>query len=130
MARIQYDCSKCLALCCSIYERVHVTDFDLERLATYSGLTTEQALRRFTKIKDGERVLRRRADALLGETCRFLDQKTRRCTIYEGRPEACRAFPPDTNRCVYFDVLQFERKLQGTDEVVVDINLQVFYPEE
>jgi Fe-S-cluster containining protein len=28
-----------------------------------------------------------------GRDCVFLDTKTRRCTVYEKRPEVCRRFP-------------------------------------
>ena len=44
--RVSYDCSKCPAYCCSIYERVEVTPRDLRRLARHFGLTLEAASRR------------------------------------------------------------------------------------
>jgi Fe-S-cluster containining protein len=128
--RPKYDCSNCVAICCSVYERVGVSDSDLQRLADYSGLSLEGASRRFTKLYNGERVLRRKADHLLGEACRFLDLTTRRCTIYEGRPDACRDWPHGNSRCVYYDMLQFERKLQGTEDVVLKVQLSVNYPDE
>ncbi len=37
----------------------------------------------------------------------FLDQETRKCTIYHGRPLVCREFPT-TSRCSYYDLIQFE----------------------
>jgi Fe-S-cluster containining protein len=68
-------------------------------------------------VADGQRVLRRRKDELLGEACRFLDAKTRGCTIYEGRPKACRDYPGKT-RCAYYDMVQFEREVQEDPDVI------------
>jgi uncharacterized protein len=129
MPKIKFDCADCLAFCCSIYERVHVTDSDLKRLATYSNKTTEEAAKFFTKIKNGERILRRRKDEKLGEACKFLDAETRMCTIYEGRPQACRDWP-DSNRCVYYDMLKFERNLQESHDVVPVIKMTVYYHDD
>jgi Fe-S-cluster containining protein len=117
--RIHFDCSKCPAFCCSIYERVIVTNRDLKRLAKHFGQTVEKAEKLHTKIhkETGERILRRKKDVLFEETCKFLDQETRGCTIYHGRPEVCREYP-DRSRCVYYDVLQFERKQQDDINVL------------
>jgi hypothetical protein len=41
----------------------------------------------------------------------FLDQETRACTIYEGRPKICREFPTQA-RCGYYEFLKFERDNQ------------------
>lgn len=111
--RVHYDCDQCPSFCCTIYERVHVTDSDLERMAAHFGWTLEETAQRCTKMWDGkERVLKRKRDPLLEQTCRFLDLKTRGCTIYEARPEACRDYP-DRKRCAYYDVLKFEQRHQG-----------------
>ena len=115
--RVLYDCSKCPAYCCSIYERVEVTPRDLRRLARHFGLTIEAASARFTKRRGDERVLRRQSDPLLGRVCRFLDLTTRGCTIYEARPEVCRDYP-NRPRCSYYDVLQFEREMQGDPDAM------------
>ena len=37
--RVYFDCSKCPAYCCSVYERVQVSKRDLNRLARHFGLT-------------------------------------------------------------------------------------------
>src|ERR671916_1738361 len=90
--RVYFDCSKCPAYCCSIYERVQVTKRDLNRLARHFGVTPVVAQRRYTKIdkESGERVLKRVKDVIFEETCMFLNQETRGCTIYHGRPNVCR----------------------------------------
>jgi Fe-S-cluster containining protein len=112
-----YNCSKCPAYCCSVYERVQVATRDIRRLANHFGVEIETALRRFTTTYNGERILRRKADPIFGKACRFLDPNTRGCTIYDARPRVCREFP-DRARCAYYDLLQFERNQQGDDTVV------------
>ena len=111
--RTYFDCSKCPAFCCAIYERVQVTKRDVNRLAKHFGVTPEVAMARYTKVHptSGERVLRRKKDPIFGLACRFLDQQTRRCTIYHARPAVCREYP-DRARCAYYDLLQFERRQQ------------------
>ena len=115
--RSYYDCTKCPAYCCSIYERVQVTKSDLKRLAAHFGVDLETAQRRFTTTWQGEQILRRKADPIFGKACKFLDPATRQCTIYDARPLVCRNFP-DRVRCAYYDLLQFERIQQGDDTVL------------
>jgi Fe-S-cluster containining protein len=109
--RLTYDCSKCPAYCCAIYERVQVTPRDVNRLARHFGITFEQANQRFTKMYGKERVLRRKYDPIFGQACGFLNKETRQCTIYHARPSVCREFPV-TTRCAYYDLLRFERRQQ------------------
>jgi len=111
-----YDCLKCLGYCCAIYERVEVSDKDIARLARHFKTTPEKARKKYTKqFSKGERILRRTADPIFGESCMFQDPVKRVCTIYESRPKTCRDWPTYglKDRCVYFDMLQFERKQQG-----------------
>ena len=113
----KYDCDKCVAYCCSIYERVQVTPKDIRRLAAHFSVTPETAALRFSKLNGKERILRRRADRLFGQACMFLNQDTRKCTIYDARPDVCREFP-DTSRCAYFDLIEWERKQQDDPDVI------------
>ncbi len=115
--RTYFDCTKCPAFCCSIYERVQVTKRDITRLAKHFGVSFETAKRRYTTMWEGERVLRRVKDVVYAETCMFLDQEKRCCTIYHGRPNVCREYPGRA-RCAYYDLLQFERKQQNDPDVV------------
>jgi Fe-S-cluster containining protein len=117
--KIHYDCSKCPAFCCSVYERVQVTKRDLNRLAKYFDVPVEVAEKRYTKIHaaSGERVLRRKKDHIFGEACQFINPETRGCTIYHGRPQVCREYP-DRTRCSYYDLLQFERRQQDDEDVL------------
>jgi hypothetical protein len=117
--RSYYDCTKCPAYCCSVYERVQVTERDIKRLANHFGVDSETAVQRFTTTYHGERILRRKVDPIFGKACKFLDPATRQCTIYDARPLVCRNFP-DRVRCAYYDLLQFER-IQQDDETVVPL---------
>lgn len=114
--RVLYNCKKCPAYCCS-YPRIIVEKEDLERLASFFGLTRKAARKKFTKKGEekGERVLRHQKDETYGSVCRFLDPDSRRCTVYEARPEICRDYP-GTKRCGYYDFLCFERNLQEDPE--------------
>ena len=115
--RLKYDCDKCVAYCCSIYDRVQVTPRDIRRLAAHFGVLPEIAAQRFTKRWGKERILRRRTDKLFGQACMFLNQETRKCTIYDARPLVCREFPT-TSRCAYYDLIEFEREQQNDPDVI------------
>jgi Fe-S-cluster containining protein len=112
----RYDCAKCPAYCCS-YDRIIVNRRDLNRLARHFDIDPEVALRRFTKVVEGETVLRHQKDRIYGTICMFLDLKTRRCTIYEARPGVCHEYP-DKSRCGYFEFLSWERKHQDDPDFV------------
>lgn len=111
-----YDCSKCPAYCCS-YERIIVDKRDLKRLARHFDIDPEIARKLFTKIKDGEQVLRHQKDKIYGSVCMFLDTDTRRCTIYNVRPGVCHDYP-ETPRCGYYDFLRWERNQQQDEGFV------------
>ncbi len=120
--RTYFDCGKCPAFCCSVYDRVAVTKRDITRLAKHFGVSFETARRRYTTNWETERVLRRVKDVIFPETCMFLDQEKRCCTIYHGRPSVCREYP-DRVRCAYYDLLQFERRQQNDPNVVPIIQI-------
>lgn len=114
---LKYDCDKCIAYCCSIYDRVQVTQRDIRRLAAHFRILPEVATERFTKVWGKERILRRKADRLFGQACMFLNQETRKCTVYDARPAVCHEFPT-TSRCAYYDLLEFERTQQDDPDVI------------
>jgi len=115
--RSYYNCSNCPAYCCSVYERVQVSNQDLKQIARHFDVNVKKASERFTTTYKGERILRRKADPIFGKACKFLNPETRQCTIYDARPQVCREFPARA-RCAYYDLLQFERVQQGDDTVV------------
>ena len=112
----RYDCSKCPAYCCS-YDSIAITKTDLKRLAKHFGVDEDVAEKRYTKISDGEVVLRHKKDKIYGTVCMFLDSKTRRCTVYDARPKVCKAYP-EFPTCGYYEFLKWERRQQGDEEFV------------
>jgi len=116
--RAQYSCSKCPAYCCS-YPEIEVTPRDIERLAKHFDLPYREAEERFTKYDAKEKVreLRHRQDRIFKTVCTFLDQRTRRCTVYEARPGVCRNFP-GSPRCGYYEFLKFERAQQDDPKFI------------
>jgi Fe-S-cluster containining protein len=81
----------------------------------------EQAAKKFSEKASGrkKRVIRHRNDEHFGSVCRFLNRKTRACSIYAVRPKICSDFP-GTRRCGYYDFLTFERRLlKDSDHVAV-----------
>lgn len=115
--RSYYNCVECPAFCCSVYERVQVTPRDIRRLAKHFGVTEEVATARYTKMYSGERVLRRKRDHLFGQACQFINPETRGCGIYNARPAVCREFP-NTTRCAYWDLFQFEKEQQDDPDTL------------
>jgi Fe-S-cluster containining protein len=62
--------------------------------------------------------MRHKHDRIFATVCRFLDSDKRRCTIYEHRPGACRAYPGAV-RCGYYDFLAAERRRQEDPNLVL-----------
>ena len=116
--RVYYRCDKCPAYCCT-YSEIEATPRDIERLARHFGITYAQAEERFTKpdAKGKRRLLRHHKDRIFDSACIFLDQRKRRCTVYEARPGVCRKYP-DSTRCGYYEFLKFEREQQGDEKWV------------
>ena len=115
--KANYDCTNCPAYCCSVYELVHVSKRDVERLAKHFDVSFETATERYTKLFADERILRRKEDPIFGMACKFIDPETRACTIYDARPKVCREFPEEP-RCAYYDLLDFERRQQRDRDTV------------
>lgn len=110
-----YDCSKCPAWCCS-YPNIFVNGQDLTRLARHFGITEDEAQAKFTRMSpDYKRpIVKHKKDDKFGSVCRFLDSKSRRCTIYHARPLGCRTYPG--GRCGYYEFLKIERDRQRDDD--------------
>ena len=122
-----YDCLNCPSMCCSAYGYIEATAQDLQRLAQHFGLSVADFEKRYTRKgpQAGQRALRQKADPLAGQCCRFLNTRTRRCTVYEARPEVCRVYPKSA-RCVLYDVLQHERREQGTHHIYPLIEIRIY----
>lgn len=116
--KVKYSCDKCPAYCCS-YPEIEVTPRDIARLAKHFGLEYAQAEEQLTKYdaKEKVRLLRHRKDRVFDSVCALLDQKARRCTVYEARPAVCREYP-DSLRCGYYEFLKFERAHQDDPKFI------------
>lgn len=114
---VHYSCNKCPAYCCT-YKEIEISAYDIERLARHFGLDPDAAMKRFTKTNSqGTTMLRHKQDRVFDSACMFLDQKERRCTVYEARPGVCRKYPL-SSRCGYYEFLKFEREQQGDEKLV------------
>lgn len=105
-------CETCAANCCTMPLEVQLAD--LVRLGWVDAFEAEhEELRRIAKRLQKARLidnfnhknalftLARRASG----DCQFLDATTRRCTVYEQRPDTCRLHPqkksPKPGWCAY-----------------------------
>ncbi len=104
-------CDNCAANCCTMPVEVRLAD--LVRLEVVDAFEAEheapkQIARRLTKaglvghfnFRNSIFTLARRASG----DCLFLDAVTRRCTVYERRPDTCRKHPqvgPRPGYCAY-----------------------------
>jgi hypothetical protein len=105
-------CDSCQANCCTMPLEVRVRD--LVRLGLVDAFEAEnedpaRIAKRLQKAKLVERfnskaevfTMARRADG----DCTYLDAKTRRCTVYDDRPDTCRMHPqqksPRTGYCAF-----------------------------
>ena len=120
--KTHYDCGKCPGYCCS-YPRIPVEPRDLRRLAAHFGITKQEARKRFTRKDEDDdskkpgRIMRHKDDEIFGTICRFFDQDSRSCSIYEVRPEMCRDYP-GLKRCGYYEFLRFERRAQEDPDYI------------
>ncbi|MDQ5895955.1 MAG: uncharacterized protein QG612_41 [Pseudomonadota bacterium] len=104
-------CDSCAANCCTMPVEIRLPD--LVRLGLVDAFEAEHEeprliARRLVKSrqverynqKDGIFTMARRANG----DCQFLDATTRRCTVYEQRPNTCRKHPqvgPKPGHCPY-----------------------------
>lgn len=104
-------CDSCMANCCTMPLEVRLPD--LVRLGLVDPFEAEHeaprliarrliksgAVARFHQ-KSGVFTMARRADG----DCHYLDERTRRCTVYAQRPDTCRKHPqvgPRPGHCPY-----------------------------
>lgn len=104
----KFDCTDCIAFCCSNVYAVTLTGVEVARLSLRLSLTPQEFRRRYTV--DGH-TLRQKEDAIFEKACIFLDPTARRCTVYSSRPEVCRVWPrPEdaapgaAGRCGFYDL--------------------------
>jgi hypothetical protein len=92
-------CEGCFAGCCTL--PLEVSAYDLIRLGVVSEDEAAASLKKVARKLSKEGIVRSffaKTGVFIieqrhGRDCYFLDEKTRRCTVYEKRPEVCRTFP-------------------------------------
>ena len=75
------DCNTCGAKCCKILKEVWVTDEDIERISSRTGLKLEE----FAVFDRKVYILIRKNDS-----CLFLEND--KCKIYDFKPKVCNEF--------------------------------------
>ncbi len=105
-------CNRCDASCCKLPVEATLNDllrmqliepFDLDEpiKAVAKKLSDAKLIDHFNRKRERFTLARRAND-----DCIFLDQRTRRCTIYAKRPEICRTHPqigPRDNYCAFIE---------------------------
>lgn len=92
-------CADCKATCCTM--PVEIRAADIVALGLAGPEETSGSLKPLAKRLIRERIVEsfRASTGLFtlarrpSGDCHFLDAKTRRCTVYEKRPQVCRFFP-------------------------------------
>lgn len=104
-------CNTCQASCCTM--PVEIKSADLVRLGLVTQDEVDRSIKKTAKKLKKEGVIssyRESTDLFMltqksNDDCYFLDTKTRRCTVYEKRPDTCRDFPlkvgPRVTYCPY-----------------------------
>jgi len=106
-------CDNCQAGCCSL--PVEISFDDLVRMGVADEFERGEPLRKIAKRLKKDGVIRLfnlnvgvfTLSQLANEDCIYLHQKTRKCTIYEKRPETCRNHPqvgPRANYCPHIPI--------------------------
>ena len=91
------DCANCCKTTGPLF-----THSDINRLSKYLGLKPTQFIDTYLREdEDGDMVLK-------STPCTFLDENNH-CTVYEGRPKACREYP-HTDRFKMHQILDLTRK--------------------
>jgi uncharacterized protein len=103
-------CDDCRAGCCRLPVEVRI--MDLLRMELVSEFETEEPLKNTAKrlMKEGVVAHFNHRESIFtlsqhsSGDCYYLDRQTRRCTIYEKRPDTCRQHPqkgPRPGYCAY-----------------------------
>lgn len=91
MKRLKHDfVCQCCGACCRVPGVVRVSDIDIERLATYLGLTSEAFIADYTELSPSRTGLVLKGDH--SAPCMFLTPENQ-CQVHFARPQQCRDYP-------------------------------------
>jgi len=85
---LRFECTRCGHCCTGSPGFVWVNDDELATIASYRHEPLEQVRALYSRIADGDRTLREKANG----DCVFYDS-ARGCTVYPVRPRQCRTWP-------------------------------------
>ena len=114
---LKYDCDKCIAYCCSIYDRVQVTPRDIRRLAAHFRVLRKSRRSGLPRCSAKKEFCGAKPIGCLARPACFWIRTRASAPIYHARPLYCREFPT-TSRCAYYDLIEFEREQQNDPDVM------------
>jgi hypothetical protein len=85
---IFYECQRCTA-CCRWPGQVRLTDEEIRRLAAFKGISEDEFIQRFTRLRQDRQglALQEQPDG----ACIFLEGGD--CAVQSVKPQQCRDFP-------------------------------------
>jgi uncharacterized protein len=86
---LRFECTQCGSCCSGAPGFVWVDPEEIQAMADSLGMELGEFRDRYIRDVDGSDSLREYD----GGDCILLDQDTRLCTVYEGRPIQCRTWP-------------------------------------
>ncbi|MDL2307646.1 YkgJ family cysteine cluster protein [Desulfovibrio sp. OttesenSCG-928-C06] len=84
---VAFDCLMC-GRCCEGSGGIILSAKDLERICAHMGLSAKDFSERYAEQKRGKLGIKAGSDGF----CVFF-KKDRGCTVHQGRPDICRAWP-------------------------------------
>ena len=86
---LRFQCTQCGDCCSGSEGFVWVNQAEIDAMATRLGVTSADFEARYVKRVGVRRSLTERPNG----DCVLLDEKTRKCTVYEERPRQCKTWP-------------------------------------
>ncbi len=86
---LRFECTQCGDCCSGAPGYVWVNQEEIDALAALLGMESDVFEQKYTR-----RVgIRRTLVEFPNGDCVFLDEQTRKCTVYDARPRQCRTWP-------------------------------------
>lgn len=88
---LSFECQRCLYCCSAEPGYVFLSEYDIDRAASYLGLPRDQFIGIYCRYVDYGQYYMVSLKEKDNYDCEFLTKNG--CSIYEGRPEQCRTYP-------------------------------------
>jgi Fe-S-cluster containining protein len=86
---LRFECTQCGNCCTGAPGYVWMSDEEIARLAGLLTIPIAEFCRRYVRKVRGRQSLLEHASG----DCVFLDSSSRRCRVYQARPQQCRSWP-------------------------------------